>query len=439
MSDDSVFISIDDLRLNEVEPAVSETEDSEIINIVLATDAIYFYPMLCVIKSACANKLPDTRYQFVLLVDDAFTDQRRTKVNSLLRKYGLPPAVIFNRTDEYLDIEYKADHLTRASCYRLQIPSLLKKQKKCMYLDCDTLVRHDLSKLYSMLEDDELMVGVLAAAYQQYEANAKARAELLGLPDIDTYTNSGVMVMNIDLMRKMEIEDVFDRLLMKGFPDIDQDVLNTACYGYIRLASPKYNAMTKYSFDEDSYESDPAISKCWTFDEWEEARTDPTIVHFADTDKPWTDYALPFAKEWWGYIDEMGMTEEVFRFFYDLHASRQKSVYEMRTKVNAARGELRWVEDRFKREKSDLEAKLTESQERIENLQTRVASKNERIAKQKGRINALKARLAEQRKKTISAQKSLKASRNRLKALKASKSYKLGRALTKPYRAMKGK
>lgn len=425
MSQDTVFLPIQKF-IQEADPSRSEKSGSSgLINIVLATDVTYFYPMLCVIKSACENKFPSTKYQFVLFVDDDFTKERNNLIDGILKGYGLPSAKVFNRASEYLDVKYKADHLSRASCYRLQIPSLLPDVKKCIYLDCDILVRGDLSDFYGLLQSEDLIVGVLAAGYHADPEKAAERAELLGLPDISTYTNSGVMVMNLDLMRKLDIETVFDNMLDRGFPDIDQDVLNASCYGRVRLAPPKYNAMTKYDFGEGSYDNDPAVKVVWTREEWEDARTDPVIVHFADVDKPWTDFALPFSKEWWGYIDGMGLTTDVFKAFYDLHAKRQMGIYELKSQLSQSGKRLQAAYDEFAVER--------------ERLNSNIRNKRDRIKRQKERINVLKERLADQRKRTVAARKELKESRARIRALKRSKSYKIGRAVTKPYRILKGK
>lgn len=426
MSDDVIFLSFEDPLEDGTISLSSEQNDAGYINIILATDKTYFYPMLCVIKSACANKHPSTKYQFILLVDDDFTKEHERLVNSVLRKYKLPSVKVHNSANKYLDVRYVADHLSCASCYRLQAPTLFQRIKKCIYLDCDILVRKDLSEFYNFLEEDDLLLGVLAAAYKENLIGAKAKAESLGLPNIDTYINAGVLVMNLDLMRKMNIQETFDQMMDRGYSEIDQDILNAACFGYVRTVHPKYNAMTKYSFEEDAFEKDAAVNKCWTKEEWEEARTDPAIVHFADTDKPWTDYALPFAKEWWGYIDEMGLTEDVFKFFYDLHAYRQQSVYEMRKKAAEANSEL----SKVSRENADLTFTLNEQAAKLKRLNTRIANKNERIA-------TLKERLCNQREKTVQARKSAKIANSKLKRLKASKSYKIGRAITKPYRSLK--
>lgn len=426
MPEDTIFLSLSDSSIDEPLVINSNRNDNDYMNIVLATDKTYFYPMLCVIKSACANKLPSTKYQFTLLVDDDFTKDHERLVNSILRKYDLPSARIHNSASEYLDVHYAADHLSSASCYRLQIPTLFKRMKKCIYLDCDTLVRKDLTGLYDALKEEDLLVGILAAAYQENPSNAKAKAEVLGLPNIDTYVNAGVLVMNLDLMREMSLQEVFDGMMQRNFPDIDQDILNTACFGNVRTVSPTYNAMTKYSFEEDAFEKDNAIRKCWAKDEWEEARTDPAIVHFADTDKPWTNFALPFAKEWWDYIDEMGLTEKVFKFFYDLHAYRQQSVYEMRKLANETKAELK----KANRENADLTLLIEDQTATINRLKNRIANKNERIA-------ILKERLGTQREKTIEARNRAKSANSKLKKLRASKSYKIGRAITKPYRSLK--
>ena len=78
--------------------------------------------------------------------------------------------------------------------------------------------------------------------------------------------------MNLKNMRKDSLMDVFNELIQKDFPSMDQDILNSACYGKIRILHPKYNSMTKYSLKDDkAYQSMKLLQLAYTLEEWDSA------------------------------------------------------------------------------------------------------------------------------------------------------------------------
>jgi len=112
--------------------------------------------------------------------------------------------------------------------YRLLIPELLsKKIKKVLYLDCDTLVENDLSKLFSI----DLSKKALAAAENitKLKTDTKTLKKRLKIPINKGYFNSGVMLLNLDYFRKHDSSNKVISFMKKNVKKIimhDQDGLN---------------------------------------------------------------------------------------------------------------------------------------------------------------------------------------------------------------------
>ena len=159
-------------------------------------------------------------------------------------------------------------------------------------------------------------------------------------------------------MRENNLEQRFFELLDYNFPNNDQDILNSACYGKIKILHPKYNAMTKYSLcDEYAYEKIPCLSICYSKDEWESASSNPIVIHYADKSKPWENMSVDFAEAWWDYARKISIETEAFKYFRDNMFKKQKSqkiAYETQLK------ELMSLRDTYRHENLDLKKHIKE-------------------------------------------------------------------------------
>jgi len=114
-----------------------------------------------------------------------------------------------------------------------------------------------------------------------------------------------VVLFNLDKIRRDGIQDVFLELAQKGFSCDDQDVLNVACYGHIRHLPLHYNVMTKYNIgNKEAFFKSNGVSQCFTEEERKRAKDTPTIIHYADKEKPWNDASLDLAERWWFYAEK---------------------------------------------------------------------------------------------------------------------------------------
>jgi lipopolysaccharide biosynthesis glycosyltransferase len=190
-----------------------------------------------------------------------------------------------------------------ATYYRLELPSLLPEVSKCLYLDADIIATGDVSEIFNTDISEYFVAGVKAAGYHYPEAAGARHANNLGIPSIDHYINVGVSLMNLDKIRDAGLENTFPALIAKNFPSHDQDILNVAFYNAIKILPPKYNVMTKYHPQSVGvYYESKLLSHCFTESEWIQATSEPTIIHYADKIKPWSDLSSDYSEVWWQYF-----------------------------------------------------------------------------------------------------------------------------------------
>lgn len=282
--------------------------DEAQFTVVLAANNTYAVPLLVTILSLVENAKDTTCYQIHALISSDFDSIYAEAANAILVNFGMPPAVFHNMGNEYGNVRLHISHTSVQTFYRLRIPSLLDCDR-CLYLDVDTIVLRDLSDLLTMDMGDAYIAGVRAAGYYWPPERRQLHVERLGISAFDQYVNAGVLLMNIAAMREDDIEDEFAKLLGRDFESQDQDILNVACYGRIRLLPPRYNSMTKYgNVDPSGYDGEfgSALRECYGRIDWEEACLRPAIVHYADRIKPWDSMAVPHVEEWWRYALALG-------------------------------------------------------------------------------------------------------------------------------------
>jgi lipopolysaccharide biosynthesis glycosyltransferase len=163
--------------------------------------------------------------------------------------------------------------------YRVFLPELLPELDRVLYLDADTLVVDDPRPLWCTDLSDHL----LAAVDNVLEPQFAGRAKEIGLEAGQRYFNSGVLLLNLAVMReegstRRIVEFARTRPLL--WPD--QDALNVVL-GERRVAlHPRWNCMNSMIVL-------PYARDVFPPEVLDEARRDPGIVHFEGPElgKPW--------------------------------------------------------------------------------------------------------------------------------------------------------
>lgn len=190
------------------------------------------------------------------------------------------------------------DHIRQATYYRLLAPELLPDCDTCLYLDVDLIALGDVTPLFQLDLGEEYLAGVPdIPTGKVLQLNPHGHTRAIGLRDEDPYLNAGVLVMNLDKMRRDGMMQRFLDLVPRNYPLMDQDILNVACAGKIRLLPPEYNVPALY------YHTPRLLAKVASPQVQAAAET-PVILHFLASCKPWQEWGLKGAEEWFALARE---------------------------------------------------------------------------------------------------------------------------------------
>ena len=179
----------------------------------------------------------------------------------------------------------RADYLTFTIYYRIFISKLFPDIDKAIYLDADTIINADIKEMYDIELGDNL-IGAIPDSFICNDKDAQIYAsEGIGV-EKDRYVNSGVLLMNLKLMRELSFSEHFLQLLNKYHFDLiapDQDYINVICRDRLLLLDTIWNYQTEFILPEVG---------------------EPKIVHYNLYGKPWNYDDVPFGDLFWKYSQE---------------------------------------------------------------------------------------------------------------------------------------
>lgn len=270
--------------------------DQEVV-IVLACDSNMLAQTFVTIASVLEHRREKYSIVFYILFpqneDEAIGNKYEKR---LLQKYDLF-SIQYKKIDNSLfnNVEQYIKHITVPTNYRLLIPDLLPQYDKCIYLDGDAYVYQDIIELWNQNVEKDYVAGVVTDSFILNESERKRYIDIYKFQYIDIYINAGVLLMNLQFLRKNNMSQMFMELInTKHFPMGDQDVINYACKRRIKLLSYKFNACPI------SYAYRKKLKAYIGFEEIEDAYNNPIVVHFAGANlKPWDNLTVMYAEEWW--------------------------------------------------------------------------------------------------------------------------------------------
>ena len=284
------------------------------IPVAFSSDNNYVYPTIVAITSMMETSSKMTNYKVYILVSGDMTQDNKQKLLSLGKYYKNCDINLIDMEDSFSENE-KSSWGT-AMYYRLKLSSLLPDKDKCIYLDGDTIIDKDLYELYSINMDDYYVAGVAddRRLYTDY-------ASVIGIPDMEKYVCSGVLLWNSKNIRRDGLEIKF-----KDFIDIkvnkekvsacpDQDAINVVCYDAMKDLPFKYGVMMHMGIDI-PYEENKAAQKCYSKEDWEEGIKEPVIIHYSGT-KPWKGNSGKFQDKWISYAKKTPYYNEISAKYFN--------------------------------------------------------------------------------------------------------------------------
>jgi lipopolysaccharide biosynthesis glycosyltransferase len=272
----------------------------EPVVIALASDERYFPGLYCAIASALSHLNPARKLNLKVL-DGGLSQSSRDTLSRLTDRIGKNVRLEFVTADASVfgaaTIGPGQSHMPYC---RILLPQLVNVSR-LIYLDCDTLVFRDLSDLFDLeLAPRKVLAAVRDSETPSLSQDSFVLAKAMNLPAEGAYFNSGVMLMNLDELRKQHFfesaVDFLNRWSGK-YRFRDQSAINFLLHGQIDDLPEHWNRAS-WRFDAQQNNDLHCVLHYTMSAPWLGGRPRPAQVLFerfvADTGLPVNRRASPF-------------------------------------------------------------------------------------------------------------------------------------------------
>lgn len=267
------------------------------IPIAFICDDNYVMPTSVAISSIIQNKSPNTICDFFIvcasLSEESENVFRRFESDDVVIHIIREDASRFASLHTFKEGAFCV--ATPAALLKFILPEIIPQYEKVLYLDGDLIVQEDLTELYNTNLHNNYLAAVVDSG--SIYVNNKY------IESVQNYFNSGVMLLNLGLMRKENLSQTLIQKKMELTDSnlMDQNVFNVVCDGRMMPLPIRYNflpvnlvrAKGKWTLEQintrfgTNYANEGALFR------------DAAIIHFSSKDKPWKTESVSFADDWY--------------------------------------------------------------------------------------------------------------------------------------------
>lgn len=219
--------------------------NKQIIPIFFAVDDEYIPFLAVALQSLIENSSKENEYVIKIL----YTNISEENTKNILKYEKENVSIEFVDLNYYInkvkDKLYTRDYYSKTTYFRLFIPDLYPQYDKVLYLDSDIVILSDIAELYNTEMGDNLVAAAPDDVIQTIEVFQEYAEKVVGVADYHNYFNAGILIMNLDAMRKFKFQEKFLYLLgvVKFSVAQDQDYLNRLCKGRVKLLENTWDRM----------------------------------------------------------------------------------------------------------------------------------------------------------------------------------------------------
>ena len=169
-----------------------------------------YVPFLAVALQSLIENSSEKNYYLIKILYTSITEENQEKI----KKYEKE-----NVNIEFVDLNYyinkiknklyTRDYYSVTTYFRLFIPNLYPQYNKALYLDCDIVLLADVAELYNIDMGDNLVAAAPDDVIQKIEVFQEYVEKVVGVADYRNYFNAGVLLMNLDELRKFDFQEKF--------------------------------------------------------------------------------------------------------------------------------------------------------------------------------------------------------------------------------------
>ena len=268
---------------------LTNPSSKKIIPIFFATDDAYA-PFLGVAIRSMLDNADKNYFYRVHILTSTMSEENRRKLAALA---GENSKISFDDPEKKLTHLMESlslrDYYSVATYYRLFIADMFPQYDKVMYIDSDTVIPGDISKMY-LTDIGSNLVGAVPESVMLNAPFDEYSEKVVGVP-YNKYFNAGILLMNLSEFRLSRIESRFVSLLSrKKFPVAqDQDYLNVLCQNRVYYFGHEWNLTPVKGLTD----------------------KEPCIVHYKMASRPWNYDGILYGEYFWKYAETSGFYEEI--------------------------------------------------------------------------------------------------------------------------------
>lgn len=270
--------------------------------ILSSSDAFSIYLGVCIqsiIKHASESKNYD-----IIVFEREISDFNKKRILSLVQQSNISIR-FFNVSEAMKKFNFflNSDRISQETYYGLLIPFLLPAYDKAIIMDCDMIVKYDISELYDTALSGKTIGGVNDIVLQGWLSNHKENdtynyyTEYLKVKNPSSFVNGGLLLIDFSRYRsEVTVEKVSNYINNYKLRVVDQDIINMLFDGGCKHLDYRWNHLIyiKGAISEAISEA-PEESQNKYF----ESRKAPYIIHYAGDFKPWIYPNIDFADDFW--------------------------------------------------------------------------------------------------------------------------------------------
>lgn len=295
-------------KLNYPKPLYSDG-----INLVLSSSD-YFIPYATMtIESILKNASKQNKYQITFLYSN-ISKESKEMLKKIVSEYDNANITFFCIDRIIENYDFKANnHVSVETFYRLFVQKIFHKFNKILYVDCDMIVKDDVSKLFDIDMKDYCLAAVKDCDWiSQYNGAVKAVKKyadnILKIKDPYEYFQAGILLFNLDKMNEfIDCDEILEFAASREFMYVDQDVLNSIFQGHVKFLDFSWNVMS--ACDGSRTSNIKKYAPVSIAKQYFESRKNPKVIHYAGYIKPWNFPESDFALDFWTYARNSNIYE----------------------------------------------------------------------------------------------------------------------------------
>ena len=260
------------------------------IPVVLSTSNKFAPFAATLIQSIIDCSSPEYNYDIICIEQELIPENKR-RIKAIRKNDNVSIRIFNVKFSEFLRKSELNEYISVETYFRLFFPYLLTEYRKVLWLDCDTVVRRDISELFNT-DIGNYLIG----ATRDYNATALLKGadpeymrfcrDELHIDGAYSYFQAGVLLMNLHEFRQtLSFDEMLNQTQQCQYPYGDQDILNKLCVGKVHWLDNRWDVIA----DVQDYMSN--FLQYWdpdkTYVDYQMVKRDPSIIHFAGPTKPW--------------------------------------------------------------------------------------------------------------------------------------------------------